>query len=115
MSRKLTDPLAAPPTYAERLAFVIWYAVLKRGIEGATKLSLAIGKSENAVSKWAKKQPSFEQSEVLANAVGVNATWLHNPASSGAVEPELFAEWLRSTRLAAQQREVKPATRRRHA
>ena len=85
---------------------MIWYAVLKLGIAGATKLSVAIGKGQNTLSKWAKEQPSFEQSEILANAVDVNATWLHNPQSTGAVEPELFAQWLRSTRLAAEVRDI---------
>lgn len=112
---RATDPLAAPSTYAERVAFVIWLAVLELGIDGATKLSRAIGKQDNALSKWAREQPSFEQSEVLADAVGVNATWLHNPKISGAVEPDLFAKWLRSTRLAAQAREVEPSRTRRRA
>lgn len=116
VSRRTTKPhdsIQAPSTFAERLEFVIWYAVSTLGIVGATKLSRAIGKQENTLSKWAAKQPSFEQSEILANAVGVNATWFHNPASSGAVEPDLFAQWLRSTRLAAQGREVEPPSKRR--
>lgn len=79
----------------------MWYAVLELGVHGITKVSKAIGKGENTLSKWANDQPSFEQSEILANALDINATWLHNPESSGAVEPELFAKWLRNTRLAA--------------
>lgn len=110
------DPLAAPATYAERLAFVVWYAVLKTGIDGATKLSEAIGKRANTLSKWAAEQPSFDLSALVADAVGVNALWLHDPARPGAEEPELFREWLRNTRQATQARQTEaPRTARRRA
>lgn len=109
------DPLRAPPTYAERLAFVVWFAVLKTGIDGATKLSEAIGKRANTLSKWAAEQPSFDQSARLADAVGVDAVWLHDPGRAGAVEPALFAEWLGNTRLAAQAREPEAPRARRRA
>jgi hypothetical protein len=91
----------SPSTYAERLEFVIWYAMYTRGLDGANKLAEAIGKGKNTLSKWSKKQPSFELSKMAADAVGVSPSWLHDPRSSDAVEPEWFANWLRSQRLAA--------------
>lgn len=89
-----------PPSYAERLDFAVWLAQLTMGIADQGDLGVAIGKAANTVSKWRGKQPSFEQSRLLANAVGISASWLHDPALPEAVVPELFGTWLESRRAA---------------
>lgn len=100
-SHSQEDVLNRPSTYAERLGFVIWLAVYELGVDGATKLSKAIGKGENTLSKWAQDQPSYELSKLVATAVKVSPSWLHDPTSPDAVEHPWFAQWLRQGRLAA--------------
>jgi hypothetical protein len=90
----------SPSTYAERLFFAVWLAEAEIGVSGPTAISKAIGKSENTISKWAKEQPSFKQSEILAAAVGLDPDWLHRGDASGAVPPEQFGKWLASRRAA---------------
>ena len=80
--------------FPERLRFVIWLAALRRGFDSGKDLAKAIGKGPTQLSQWAKAKPTFASIRLLAEAVGVSPSWLDDPASPDAREPDLFPEWL---------------------
>lgn len=99
-----------PPGFGDRLRFVIWLSALRLGTDSAKELSAVLGKGSNQLSKWVMEnpKPSYATTKRIAEAVGVSPSWLDDPASSDAREPELFAQW-----WAARQERAKPA--RKHA
>lgn len=88
--------------FSERLKFVIWLAGLRLGVESGKELAAVLGKGTGQLSSWANEnpKPSFDNIRLIAETVGVSATWLDDPAAKDAEgkEPELFAEWLQKRR-----------------
>lgn len=95
-------------TFGDRLRFVIWLSAYNLGTESGKELASVIGKRPDQLSKWVKEdpRPEFGNIRLIAEAVGVNALWLDNPAATNAVEPEMWSEWYaqRLARRAAQKR-----------
>lgn len=96
--------------FAERLRFVIWLSALRRGFDSGKDLAGAIGKGPTQLSQWLKKKPTYATIRLLAEAVEVSPSWLDDPSSPDAREPELFKEWHRARVERAHQ--AKPQRRR---
>jgi transcriptional regulator with XRE-family HTH domain len=97
-----------PSEFADRLYFVVWLSALRRGFESGQELARAIDKGPTQLSQWAKKKPTYANIRLLAEAVQISPSWLDDPSSPDAREPELWAEWYKA-RVAAH---AKPQRRR---
>ena len=84
-----------PASFGDRLRFVIWLSALRLGTDSAKELSEVLGKGKNQLSKWVAEnpKPGFPTIKRIADVVGVSPSWLDDPTSSDAREPEFFAEW----------------------
>jgi transcriptional regulator with XRE-family HTH domain len=101
MTKESSGKAKGGSTFAERLDFAIRLAALRKGFESSKELAAAIGKGQTQISQWKRSKPKIDAIRLVAGVAGVSPSWLDEPTSPDAVEPELFQEWLAARRSRA--------------